>query len=231
MRGQNFCPICGKTTGRFIKAMCMECFQKKHSLAEIPDKIEFEQCVSCGKAKFSGKLALPNNELLASLVEKKVKVKDLENAALNVSIKESEEDLIANVLVKGIIDSVPLSFEKQVPLIPLKMQCDPCMRLKSQYHEAIIQLRGKDRKRLKQALDELLNHLESLHAKDSLAAAIEVNENKNGFDLKIGSKKAAQSTAKHLQKLFDAETKRSSKLLGRDKTGNEKHRFTFLVRI
>ena len=69
--------------------------------------------------------------MLASLVEKKVKVKGLENAVLNVSIKQSDEDLTANVLVKGIIDSVPLSFEKQVPLISLKMQCDPCMRLKS----------------------------------------------------------------------------------------------------
>jgi len=232
MKSEDFCPLCGKKDGRFIKGLCKECFLKKHELVEIPDQIEFEQCSTCNKVKLFGKLVLISKEGLASFAKKKVKVKDLENGSVSVSVEEVEDEtFIAHVLVKGLLDSVPLSFEKDVPLIPITVQCDACMRLLSQYHEAIVQLRSLDKKNLERALPALINAIEEQHSKDSLAKVTETKKVRNGFDLKVGSKKASFNAMKKMQKMFKAETKMSNKLLGRDNKGGLKHRFTFLVRV
>ena len=118
-------------------------------------------------------------------------------------------------------------------LEPRPVQCDACMRLSSQYHEAIIQLRAKEggRKELKKMLPILVGFVEVMHSKNSLSAVTEVSEKKEGFDLKVGSKKAAQIAVRQMKNKFNAETKSSSVLNGVDKSGNEKYRFTFLVRV
>ena len=234
MKGGNFCPLCGKEKGRFIKGLCKECFLKKHKLVEIPETISFEQCKTCGKARLFGKMAVPEPKNLALLVEKKVKARDLENETVHAMVSIEEDGTFsAKVLVKGIIDNVPLSFEEKVLLEPAPVQCDACMRLSSQYHEAIIQLRAKDgkKKKLKAILPKLIGFVEASHSKDSLAAVTDVSEKREGFDLKVGSKKAAQKAARQMKTKFNAETKSSSVLNGVDKSGNEKYRFTFLVRV
>ncbi len=234
MKGENFCPLCGKKDGRFVKGFCLQCFLRKHSLVAVPEQLCFQQCTQCGKIRLLGKMLPLDKKAIAMFVEKKVKVRGLENAVVHVSVEETQDrQLAARILVKGIIDSVPLSFEEHLTLALKPFQCDACMRLSSQYHEAIIQLRakGKDKKKLKQVLPKLIRLVEAQHATNSLAAVTETAETKAGFDLKVGSKKAAQIATKQMQHLFNAETKQSSKVLGRDKTGREKHRFTFLMRV
>ena len=234
MKGENFCPLCGKKDGRFVKGFCLQCFLRKHRLVAVPEQLCFQQCTRCDKIRLLGKMLPLDKKAIAMFVEKKVKVRGLENAVVNVSVEETpNRHLVARILVKGIIDSVPLSFEEHLTLTLKSFQCDACMRLSSQYHEAIIQLRakGKDKRKLKQVLPELIRLVEAQRATNSFAAVTETTETKAGFDLKVGSKKAAQSAVKQARKEFNAETKQSSKVLGRDKTGREKHRFTFLVRV
>lgn len=232
MLSENFCPLCGKTGGRFIKELCEECYLKKHSLVEIPDVVEFEECRSCEKISVFGKFVPFNENSLKRLVEKKVKVKDLEQETVVVKISKDEDGFLsARVIVKGIVGNSPLLFEKDVRLEAKAIQCDPCMRLASHYHEAIIQLRGEGKKELEKALDSLIGFVEAQRKGNSLAVVTEVASKKTGFDLKVGSKKAAQNAARQMHLSFQAETKVSSKLLGRDKNGKEKHRFTFLVRL
>jgi len=232
MRGEDFCPLCGRADGRFIKGLCEECFLKKHRLVEIPDAVEFEECRDCAKVRVSGKFVPFNEDSLKAIVEKKIKVKGLEQETVAVKISKDEEGFVfANVAVKGIAGNAPLFFEKEVRLEAKVVQCDSCMRLASQYHEAIIQLRGKGKKELKKMLDALVGFVKSQRARDGLAVVTEVSEEKTGYDLKVGSKKAAQNAARQMRLSFGAETKVSSKLLGRDKNGREKHRFTFLVRL
>jgi len=221
MKDADFCPLCGKEKGMFIKGLCMDCFLKKHSPIDIPEELEFEQCVSCAKIKVAGKMAELSDEVLAAVVEKKVKAKDLTCREINVSIQEGS----AKVVVKGILDGVPLLFEKAVELKPKKVHCDACMRLSSNYHEAIIQLRCTNKKLLAKALPALINAVDSQHKKNSLAMVTDVSKKKNGFDLKVGSKKAAQIAATQMQRSFNAEIKVSTKLLGRDKKGKEKTPF------
>ncbi len=226
MKGANFCPVCGKQEGRFIKGFCEECFLKSHALLDVPETIEFEQCKECEKARLFGKFVPLEKEKLASLVEKKVKVHGLETASTAVSVEEGEEGFTAHVQVKGIIDSVPLSFEREAGLVPVPVQCDSCMKLSSQYHEALIQLRGRDKKRLEQVLQALIKVIESKRSKDSLAVVTDVAKSRQGFDLKVGSRKAARNAMQFAQRKFNAETNTSKKSLKRNRL-----RFTFLVRV
>ncbi len=234
MQDENFCPLCGTKKGRFIKGLCKECFLKKYNLVEIPKTISFEQCSTCGKTKLFGKMLVPDSKNLALFVEKKVKIKNLADGEIHATVSLDEDGgFSAKVLAKGIIDNVPLSFEKEVLLEPEIVQCDACMRLSSQYHEAIIQLRAKEgeRKELKKMLPILIGFVEVMHSKNSLSSVTEVSEIKEGFDLKVGSKKAAQIAVRQMKNKFNAETKSSSVLNGVDKSGKEKYRFTFLVRV
>jgi len=234
MKSENFCPLCGTEKGRFIKGLCKECFLKKHNVVEIPKTISFEQCKTCEKTKLFGKMVVPNSKNLALLVEKKVKIKNLNDSKVHATVLINEDgEFSAKVFVKGIIENVPLSFEEEILFEPKPVQCDACMRLSSQYHEAIIQLRAKEsgRKELKKFLPILIGFVEAMHSKNSLSSVSEVSEKREGFDLKVGSKKAAQIAVRQMKNKFNAETKSSSVLNGVDKSGNEKYRFTFLVRV
>ena len=231
MKSADFCPICGKTEARFIKGFCEECYQKKHALVEFPSSIEFGQCRQCAKIRVSQKMLPLDSGSLALIAEKSIKVHELENPVKSVSIKEDSGGFFAEVAVKGTIDSVPMLFEKKIPLKPKPILCDACMRLSSQYFEAIIQIRGNDRQKLRQAFSLIKNFFNKSREKDSLAAITESSEKGGRIDLKIGSKKAAYHAAKLVEREFGAQIKVSKKLVGVDDNKQEKYRFTFLVRI
>lgn len=234
MKGKNFCPLCGSEKARFIKGLCEQCFLKKNKVIEAPAAIQVAQCRDCGKTRIAGKTSEFDPEKISALVQKKVKVRDLEKSVVSVSVGENDEgQILARVLVKGIIDNVVLSFEKMVPIEMKPVQCDACMRLSSQYHAAMIQLRSKggNKKRLEEILPKVIAAVESSRSKDSLAVVIEVLKKREGFDLKVGSKKAAQNAVGMLKTEFGAETKFSTVLIGMNTSGKAKNRFIFLVRV
>ncbi|MDP6670290.1 MAG: NMD3-related protein, partial [archaeon] len=73
--------------------------------------------------------------------------------------------------------------------------------------------------------------LEPLKPKDSLAAIAQVVYHKKGFDVVIGSNRAAQKVVKKLSQTASEQVKKSSSLVGRDKAGKEKRRFTYCLRF
>jgi nonsense-mediated mRNA decay protein 3 len=223
MNSKDFCPLCGTEDARFIRGLCESCFLKKNTLVELPPVVRIVRCRDCGKTLMAGKASELDWPAISALVKKKVRVRDLETG---------DDGFAANVHVKGIIGGVSLSLERRVPIEFRLVQCDACMRISSQYHAAIVQLRAKHggKERLRGILKKAIAAAESAHSKDSLAVVTEVSEKKEGFDLKIGSKKAAQNAVSMLKKEFGAEIKFSTILIGMNTSGKEKHRFVFLVR-
>ena len=98
----------------------------------------------------------------------------------------------------------------------------------------ILQIRG-DRKTPKERFEEQVikvnGWLATEEKKDALARATDIKWQKTGVDLLIGSKHATKLAAEKLAREFGTKVVVSSKLLGQDKQGKEKHRFTYLVRI
>ena len=123
---------------------------------------------------------------------------------------------------------------EQVKIVWVKLtstMCDSCMKLDAEYREAIIQLRGKDKEESGQLLKITLDLLNKERAKDSLSGASKRVELKTGFDLWVGSKKAAVKVSRYVAKLYDVKLKVSSKLIGAEKSGKRKYRFTFCVKL
>ncbi len=232
MKGM-FCPNCGATKGPFIKGLCKQCFLNQNNLLLVPEEIKVEHCKFCNKIRLGGRWVEQGDKPLKNFLAKKAKVKELSGAKLSVSLEPLGETTLARVKAAGSIDGNKLSVEAKTLVVPSETQCDPCMRLRSDYYEAKIQVRfdSPTEKGRQELLEKIAKQLESLKPRDSLASIAQVVYNKKGFDVIIGSNRAAQKIAKKLSQTALAPVKKSSSLVGRDKRGKEKKRFTYCLRF
>lgn len=233
---KRFCPKCGATDKPLVKGFCLDCFLKDNpDLVKVEPVFELEQCKKCGKVRIKGQWIEPTSKHLVEFVRSKVKVKELKEVKVGVElIILSETETRADILVKGVINSSLITVEKEALLKFKKALCDPCMRISSQYHEAILQVRGEKetpKSRFEKAFRDVNRLLAAEYRKDPLARIVEVQDHKYGFDVLIGSKRAGRVVAEALAKDFKGRVKVSSKLRGVDKRGKKKYRFTFAVRI
>lgn len=231
---KKFCPKCGKETSRLVGRLCRDCFLETKKPAELQPEITFEKCRHCGKIRVKGKWFEGSSELLEALVLKALKNKMFDSFASRIDFFEKPEGLKAVVEVKGIVQGVKISQVLETFLKPKIVLCDACMRLKSDYFEATIQVRYSSRlseKEVRERVNEASVFLEKLKALDSLAQIAKVKELRNGFDLLIGSKRAAKQLAKVLAGKSREKVKVSSTLAGVDHSGHEWSRFTYCVRL
>jgi len=230
-----FCPRCGKEKGPFVKGLCKDCWLERNDSIQVPDFLEIEFCKKCGKVRLSGKWVEQSERVLSEFVKKKIKLKDFDGEEVSVSIEPvGEKESIAFVEIKGRVGDTDLELEKEVLLKPKTVLCDPCMRLTSNYHEAILQVRYAGKTSLLNK-DTIFKEIESLlereRAKDPLAGVAGIKDARNGFDVLIGSSKAGKKVAQSLAAAHNSKVVSSFKTIGVDKAGKEKKRFTYCVRV
>jgi len=228
---EKFCAKCGKVTDSLVSGICANCYFKKHSLFEVKDFV-IERCVKCGKVRVKGKWGQYNFELIAGEVAAKVKVNsDVDQAKTFVELEPlTENDFSAHITITGFIDGVLLEQKKDYEFYLEKVSCDSCMKLVSNYREAIIQLRSssaEDAEGMMQIAKELLA---SEQSKDSLSAVVKTLKGPTGYDLWVGSKKAASRVSRKLAKLYKTTPKISKKLIGEEEDRAQKYRITYLVK-
>ena len=119
-------------------------------------------------------------------------------------------------------------WKKRVPfgIKTKKTVCPVCSRKHGDYYEAILQIRGEFSDR---HIDFIERNLHVLEKKDRMAFYFP-KKVKGGYDIRVGSKKAATSIAKLLKEKFGCELKRSYKLYSR-KAGRDVTRNTILCRF
>ena len=233
---KEFCPRCGRETGPFIRGFCSECLQEKVKLVDVPESIEMEYCKRCNRIRITGQWKEQNNFLLIDAVNAKVKEKEM-------SVKDTDVELfpldngntIASVKIIGSIDSKKLVIDKEVLIKAKAGLCEDCSRIAGNYYEATIQIRFSKKKPSPAEIQEKLVALQAvmseLKKKHSLAEIVKLTSDRHGFDALVGDKKSAKIAAERLARKTPNPIKVSSSLVGLDKTGNEKYRFTFLVRF
>ncbi|MDP6670183.1 MAG: NMD3-related protein, partial [archaeon] len=140
MKGM-FCPKCGSTKGPFVKGLCKECFLKQNQLLAIPEEIKIEHCKFCNKIRLGGRWVEQSEEALKNFLIKKAKVKEFSDAKVSVSLEPLNETTLAKIEVVGVIDGNKISVEAETLMSQQETQCDPCMRLRSDYFEATVQIR------------------------------------------------------------------------------------------
>ena len=233
---ERICPKCGTSKGHFISSFCTDCYLKDHNLVKSPEKIEFEHCKVCNKIRYRGKWQEQTPEILEGLVKLNIKSKELGSERISLDLEPMNDNTTAvTIVITGLFQNQEITIEKETLLVPKDVMCDPCMRVQSYYHEAILQVRFKNEKptadrnaKLKKEIQQLLFFEKK---KDPLAEAIDIKKAKNGLDFLIGSKKATRKLSSILASKYKSDQKVSYKTTGRDKNGKDKKRFTFCVRI
>jgi len=233
MSFKKFCPKCGKETDKFVGKICLDCFLKEKNLFSIKKQKMFV-CKHCGKILVKGKWQDFSESLIIEEITSKVKInKDVNLENINIIIdlvKKDDEKYEALVKVKGIVEGNLIDGEKVIQIKISITTCDACMKLNSEYREAIIQLRGKNLEESKEMMKNALDLLDKERAKDSLSGTSKIIELKEGYDLWVGSKKAAAKVSKYMAKMYNTQVKLSSKLIGEEQSGKRKYRFTFCIK-
>ncbi|MEW6294972.1 MAG: NMD3-related protein [Candidatus Diapherotrites archaeon] len=231
---KEFCPKCGSKQKPFIKGFCMKCFLESKELIELPKELALEKCPHCSKFKLRNAWV---EELWPSIEETvKSKVKALEGkiVSIEVSLKEErEEKITALAKIKMLAEGNPVQLLKEVPIKLSKVLCDPCMKLSSEYHESVIQIRFEREKEGEwlSILEKMHEKLEPLSRKDSLAKITKIEKERKGYDLWIGSKRAGKILAEDLARKFNSKVTYSYTTIGVKDSGKQKKRYTFCVRI
>jgi len=231
MSFEKFCAKCGRATESIIGGMCSECFLKRNELFTFKDII-IERCVKCGKIHFKGKWTSISSEEIANEVASKVKFNhELDQHKVFVELTPiTELDFAARVTVTGFIKDVLVEQTKPIEFSMHKVSCDSCMKLVSNYREAIIQLRAASQSEADAMLEVTQELLKAESVKDSLAASIKTLSGKSAYDLWIGSNKGAIKTARKLAKMYKTKIIVSDKLIGQEESGKRKYRFTYCIK-
>jgi len=105
---------------------------------------------------------------------------------------------------------------KRIDIKNLKIKkkvCEVCSRKFGDYYEAVIQLRGDCGLR---HVDFITRRLKQMSKKDRMSFYF-VKDDKMGFDIRIGSKKAARKVVRELREKYGCTLKKSFEIHGRKK--------------
>ncbi|MDD3083471.1 MAG: 60S ribosomal export protein NMD3 [Candidatus ainarchaeum sp.] len=232
MSFKKFCPKCGKETEQFVENICLDCFLKKKELFEV-EKPKFFLCKYCLKLLFKNKWVDFNDESIAKEIALNVNIiKELKQPKIFIELeKKSRLDYKALIQVRGLLSKTLVEREKEINFQLRETTCDSCMKLNASYREAILQLRAKSEKDSFEMLQLTKNLLKKEMLKDSLSGTSNIIKTKNGFDLWIGSKKAASKVSRELARIYNVKIIVSKKLIGEEKSGERKYRHTFCIKI
>jgi len=173
-----------------------------------------------------------SEKILEDDIVTKVKLnQDLNKPIVDVEVKEvAPFEFDGLVKVKGFIQDALLEQEKPIHFSLQKVSCDPCMKLVSNYREAILQLRASSEDDADAMLQLAYSMIDNERESDSLSGVVKLIKIRNGYDLWIGSKKAASKIARVLARIYKVKIINSKTLIGEENRGVFKYRYTFCIK-
>ncbi len=230
---RRFCVRCGaleSNNNPLIDHLCLKCFLKERTIAEVPKKLEVVFCPSCGRVYIGGRwLDLGNSvpEVVEALLNNYTKLKVTQpftHVKFKVTgfLRESTARIEVNARVKGIDVS-------QTVVTDIKMRkqlCPQCHRIRGKGFEAVVQIRSLSG--LKEQVSEAIEIMNRL--KDVSSNVSEVEWLKEGVDIRFLSQGAARKLANVLKKELGAKVKLTWKQAG-VKGGKRHSKLTISVRL
>ncbi len=207
------CISCGKETR---EPLCDACYSKKNDLFDIPKNISVNMCKVCGHLTDAGATYVIS-DTLDGVIQKEIKTKN-KIRKVHTESKKVGNKIDVEVVVQGRFAerNVGKKETKKIFVSITDKMCQDCVKLRGNYYEAVVQVRGEEREKiLKIIMGSMKNKIASV---DTL---------KEGYDVKIIDKKIASSVSQGLQKKY--EVKKSFKLAGKKK-GKELYRNYYAIR-
>ncbi len=211
---RKFCFVCGEKTDDLVEGKCKKCYSKNVKLIKIPKEIIITMCVKCGLIKLRNRWRLST---FYNLILDKIKILE-KGTELELERTQTGYKVVATNGKKEEVHIIKVKFIKSV--------CYICARKYTQYHNAIIQLRGKYTDEIIEFIDDQL----FLISKKDQRAFSSMEKLKEGINIKIGSKSAAKKVVERLRKKYRFKISRSYKLVGKPKD-KEIYRDTILLRF
>ena len=215
-----FCPKCGKQTENFYDNLCKDCFLEKMKLIDLPEKIVIIHCRNCGRFYGRDKGELSLEDAVNYNLSKILKQNELQFATYRIDGGKvySEVTLESAGLRK--------TFELDFRLIQKETICRFCGQKFSGYYNSILQLRNSER--IDKILKEIETEIDRLNKRDTLAFVSKIDKVKNGVDVYIGSKSAANKVVHFLKSKYEFKPKISRKQYGIE-NGKKVFRDTILI--
>jgi nonsense-mediated mRNA decay protein 3 len=233
------CPRCGRECEKLFNSTCRDCFFETFRLIELPLVLHVRICSNCGAYFFRGRWED------AGSVEAVV-LKAVENALIihtdagDVGVYLEPREITpyiyivraeVNAVVKG--ESVHAYAETEVRI--QRTACDICSRESGGYFEAIIQIRAagrfpteEEKKRCSAIAREAMENMRKKG--DRLAFISDIQEQKEGLDLYMGSMNASRQVCRLITSELGGSFSESPTLIGM-KDGKNLYRITFAVRL
>ncbi|HTX61104.1 MAG TPA: 60S ribosomal export protein NMD3 [Methanobacterium sp.] len=241
MKGQAFCPRCGKTDELLSGGLCLSCFLEDFRLISVPDVINLTICTQCGSIQkksrwYDSHLTIEEKaaETIIEHVEESKSVVDVHITLELENVRGSTLEYVLSVI--GKVQGRELSQEYLVKVEVNKSVCNECSKYASGYYEAVIQLRADNRVltsvEIASADDILRKRLEKLSQNNRMAYITQRAEIKEGVDYYIGSLKAARKLTDFLKNSLGGVVNESPRLMGHDKSaGKDLYRIWILLRL
>lgn len=215
-----FCFVCGKPAGKLFQGLCGTCYGERSRLVQIPPRFELVACSRCGFVRLGNKWQRFD---AGAFLKSKMKI----NGELGqMDVKQTDETFV--LTATGRLSDVPVTKTEthKVTIHMKKIVCPACTRRAGGYYEAVLQLRGA-------VSDDVLDFIAAQIAKQAETderAFYTAKELKEGIDLRLGSKKAAEKIAKQLEQKYRAKLTRSFELVTK-RDGKEICRTVIAVRL
>lgn len=235
---KRFCVRCGKETQTLLNSLCPECYLQKNEVLDIPKTILIDFDKRSGKIRVGRDWIERSDDILQKVLSDKVlslaKPKRLAVSDIAVSIEHVQESAIAKVSFSALVEGINLQIEKSVTIHFHKTISDASMKISSNYHEAIIQVRFIGKVTLEQGkekLRELASFILEHKKKIELSEIIDTKNVPGGFDVFIGSSKAAKIVATKIGRKYGIRPIYSNKLMGIGENSKEKFRHTYCLKF
>ena len=248
-----FCAICGTINGPFIDNLCENCYKKEHPL-EIKklDSLQVEICPECESLRILGSRVdtWKRDESIEEIIREVARRTIIEKIEVDTPLQyEFEDDIEENKImnygvkefaVKTKVYAKPYKdfseFEEDFTT-RLKMRratCDECSKYKIGYYEAILQVRGEDRKltpKEEEDIENLIERMMKQYEDAKMAYILDLDVDQDGITAKVSTKFLAESLAKEIKgisagKIFVAYEHKTTSRDGTDVYTN-----TYLVKL
>jgi nonsense-mediated mRNA decay protein 3 len=207
---KKFCIVCGREDVELIDRMCPSCYIKTKRLVVFPPVILGKICKICNAEWIDGKwVRLAETEydavrdvVLRYLAKEMIIDRNVKDYRIDMIKKWKERGggSFAEIVVGGKVGNQAFRLKKKVELRLTYSICDDCLKRKSGYYEAIIQLRGK-----KEFSEEKRALFESFFTNETVHSISDVKISRDGIDYYFINKTAAKRLISTITSIVNAE--------------------------
>ncbi len=230
------CIQCGRVVAEEKAVLCNDCFRTKHTCFKSFESHTLLICAPCGSYKYQKqwKLRKPKNEALQESVLNNCDFL-IQPEAIELKITLADEH--GKVQNGKAILRTETKIEQQTFVeefeLPVKIKysiCDQCAKLKTEYFEGILQLRGENKEMLEKAHEFVLN--DASYANKKRVFITKIEEMKTGIDYYYTKQQYLPVIMKKLVKKFKAAGKTHAELFSRSRqTSKDLYRVNASVRL